>query len=183
MAGTVHYNFEHAQVAVPATSPVWLDVPGVTTLGITASSSVNYLAADGSKKYAAWSAPEYGFSAGMAEADFAVLAVINNGTAATTGITPGVIETFEVEATAINPQFHFSGYASNVNPNVKRAGFMVTIPYASAGAAVPAMGQETWGEWTFDGAITPNDDNVVIQYSKLETAPTFTSGVYAVTLP
>lgn len=183
MAGTVHYNFEHGQVATPATTPVWLDVPGVTTFSVTASSSVNYFAADGKKAYAAWSAPEFGFSAGMAEADFAVMAVINNGTAATTGTTPEIIETFKVKGTAGNPAFHFSGYAKNVNPNVDRAGFMLTIPNATAGAAAPALGQETWGEWTFDGAMTPDDDDIVIMYSKLETGPTFTAGVYPVTLP
>lgn len=182
MAGTVHYNLEHAQVAELGASPTWLDIPGVTTLSTTIDSSVARLAADGSKPYAAWSAPEGSFDGGFAEADFAILAVINGGTASTSGTTPSVIERYEQPGTASNPGFALSGYAKNVNDAVGMAAFRVTIPQATASPAAPSFGQETWGEWSFSGAMTPTDDDVLIVYEKLETEPQFTDGVMPVNL-
>jgi hypothetical protein len=179
MAGTVTYNLEHAQVALTGASPTFLDVPGVTTMGATISSSVSYFAGDGAKKYAAWSAPEGGGNIGFAEADFAVLEVINGGEASTTGTTPAIVERYVPSWSASRPAFILVGYGSNVNPNADRAGFRIILPNASAAPSTIAMGQETWGEWTADLAITPDEDDQPIIYEKLETAPTFTNGVFA----
>lgn len=182
MAGTVHYNLEHAQVAALGTTPTWLDVPGSIDLGISITSNANYLAADGSKPYVAYSAPEGSFDLSFAEADFAMLAVINGGTASTSGTTPAIIERYEQPGTAKNPSFALSGYASNVNGGVDRAGFRVTLPNAKAGVASPTFGQETWGTWSTSGAMAADENDVMVIYEKLETAPTFTAGVMPVNL-
>lgn len=185
MGGTVHYNFEHGQVAslVGGTAGTWMDVAGTIDLSPSITSSPNYLSADGQKKYVAYSAPEGSFDMSFAEADFALLAVINGGTASTSG-TPGTneIQRYEQPGTASNPPFAFSGYASNVNAGVDAAGFRVTIPQATAGAASPTLGQETWGTWSTSGAFTATDDDVMIIYESLEAKPVFTSGVMPVNL-
>jgi hypothetical protein len=178
MAGTVTYNLEHAQVALVGDTPVYLDVPGVTTMGATVSSSVAYFAGDGAKKYAAWSAPEGGGNIGFAEADFAVLAVINGGTASTTGTTPAIVERYVQPGTSTVTNFILVGYGSNVNGTSDRAGFRIILPNASAAPASIAMGQETWGEWTADLAFTPDEDDQMVIYEKLESAPTFTGDVF-----
>lgn len=182
MAGTVHYNLEHAQVATLATTPTWLDIPGSIDFTPTITSNANYLAADGSKPYVAYSAPEGSFDLSFAEADFAMLAVINGGTASTSGTTPAVIERYEQPGTAKNPAFALSGYATNVNSGVDRAGFRVTIPNAKAGVAAPTFGQETWGTWKTSGAMAADKNDVLVIYEKMETKPTFTLGVMPVLL-
>ena len=186
MAGTVTYNLEHAQVALTGTTPTYIDVPGVTTLDATVSSSVAYFAADGSKPYAAWSAPEGGGSLGFAEADFAVLVIINGGTSSSTGTTPAVVERYVQPGTATNPNFILVGYAKNVNGKLTgtaaRPGFRIIIPNASAAPASMAMGQETWGEWTAELAFSANAANQMVIYEKMETAPTFTAGIFTVTI-
>lgn len=182
MAGTVTYNLEHAQVALVGASPTYLDVPGVTTLDATVSSSVSYMSADGAKKYAAWSAPEGSGSLGFAEADFGVLAVINGGTESTTGTTPAIVDRYVQPGTQVVTQFILAGYGSNVNASADRAGFRVIIPNASAAPASMAMGQETWGEWTADLAFTPDDSDNLVIYELLETAPTYTDDVFTVTI-
>jgi hypothetical protein len=176
----VTYNLEHAQVAPVAATPTYLDVPGVITMDVSISSSSNYLAADGGKYAVAWSAPEGSGTLSFGESDFAVLAVINGGTASSSGITPAVIDRYEQPGTVSNPSFILVGYAKNVKPADgadARAGFRVTVPRASAAPASMSMGQETWGEWSADLAFVADDNDVMVIYEMLETAPTFTNGV------
>lgn len=180
--GTVTYNLEHGQVALLEASPTYLDIPGTTTLEATINSSVSYMAADGAKKYAAWSAPEGGGRVAFAEADFAVIAVLNGGTQSSSGTTPAIVDRYVQPGKAGMTDFILVGYGSNVNPTTDRAGFRVIIPQASAAPAAPAMGQETWGEWSASLAFTENDDGAMIIYETLESAPTFTGDVFTVTI-
>lgn len=182
MAGTVTYQLEHAQVAVKEASPTYLDVPGVDTVEATVNSSVNYLSGDGAKKYAAWTAPEGSGRLGFAEADFAVLVVINGGTSSSTGTTPAIVDRYVQPATANNPDFILVGYAKNVNANQDRAGFRIILPGATAAPASIAMGQETWGSWGADLAFTGDDSDQLVIYEQLETAPTFTGDIFTVTI-
>ncbi len=180
MPGTVTYNLEHAQVGLIGATPTYLDVPGVTTLDATISTSVAYFAGDGAKKYSAFAAPEGGGSLGFAEADFAVLAVINGGIASASGATPNIVERYIQPGTATNPGFILVGYGKNVNVGVARAGFRIILPQATASPASIAQGQETWGEWTADLAFTATADNKMVIYEKHETAPAFTAGIFTV---
>lgn len=182
MAGTVSYNLEHAQVAVLTSSPTYLDVPGVATLNPTIDTSVSYSSGDGSKKYAAWSAPEGGGELSFNEADFAVLVVINGGTQSSSGVAPAVVDRYVAPGTATNPAFILVGYASNVNSAITRAGFRIIIPNATAAPASMPAGQEEWTTWTASLAFTANANNQMIIYEQLQTAPTFTGGVMAVTI-
>ncbi len=181
MASTFHYNLQHAQVmSLVGTGNSWLDIPGVTTLTPSASSSPTFFSADGEKKYVAYPAAEWSLSYGFAEGDFALLAVINGGEVSTSG-TPGTdeIQRYEQPAAAANPPFALSGYAPNINDAVKMAGFRVTFPQVKSAPAFPAMGQETWGEWTGEGALSPDTNGIAVIYETLEAEPTFTNGVYA----
>ena len=181
MPGTVSYNLEHAQVAIKVASPTYIDVPGVTTMDATVSTSVAYFSGDGAKKYAAWSAPEGGGSIGFAEADFAVLEIINGGTASASGVTPNIVDRYVQPGTATNPAFILVGYAKNVNSAVtNRKGFRIIVPAATAAPATLAMGQETWGEWTADLAFTADASDRMVIYEKLETAPA--AGIQTITL-
>ena len=180
MAGPVTYNLDHSQVmSLVGSGNDWLKVMGTTTLTPSVSSSPTYLAADGSKPYAAYPAAEWSISGGFAEGDFAILSVLNGGLESTSG-TPGTdeIKRYEQAGTVSNPPFALSGYMKNVNGRVGAAGMRVTFPSLTASPAFPAMGQETWGEWSWEGAATPDENDVVVIYETLEASPVFTDGVY-----
>lgn len=178
--GTVHYNLKHGQLAAKVATPTWLKIAGSIDMNLSVSQNVEYLAADAIKSYPAWDAPEFSFDASMAEADFAILAVINNGTSSTSGTTPSIIEKFELKGQAGNPPFLWSGLADNINANADRKAFRMTLLNCTASAAVPVMGQTTYGTWPVTGALGVDANGIAVRYEKLESQPTFTAGVYAV---
>lgn len=183
MAGTVHYNLEHTQVmSLVGTGNDWLPIAGSVSLSPSITSNISRLQADGQSKYPVADAPEGSFSYEFAEADFAILAVINGGTQSTSGTTPAAIERYEQPGTAVSAPFALFGFAPNINAGVDEAAFAVTLPRAIASPAVPQLQQQTHGTWSGDGAMEADENDVMIVYEKYESAPTMADGVYPVNL-
>lgn len=184
MAGTVHYNLEHTQVmSLVGTGNDWLAIAGSVSISPSITSNISRLQADGQSKYPVADAPEGSFSGEFAEADFAVLAVINGGEASTSG-TPGsdAIERYVQPGRAVMAPFALFGFAPNINAGVTDAAFAVTLPRAIASPAVPQLQQQTHGTWSFDGAMEADENDAMIIYERYEVAPTMTDGVYPVNL-
>lgn len=183
MAGTVHYNLEHAQVmSLVGTGNDWLAIGGPVSISPSITANISRLAAAGGQRYPVADAPEGSFNGEFAEADFDILAVINGGDASTSGTGPSVIERYEQPGTAQMAPFALFGFASNINAAAAEAAFAVTFPRAIATPAVPQLQQQTHGTWSFDGAMEPDDNDVMIVYEKYTTAPTMTDGVYPVNI-
>jgi len=177
MQGTTGYNLNHLQVAPKGVSPVYKDINYATTFEATIDQSQDKLAADGKKAVTAWSAADGGGSIGFASADMAVLAALSGGTFSTSGTAGAVINRMEVKGNVTPPASILVGWIPNVDGNSDSAGLRVTLPNAQVSMPSTSYAQETWTEFTADLSYVADENNVMIIWEELATAPTFTGGV------
>ena len=176
-------NLAHVQVAAVAAEPTWLDVPGILTWDPSISTDTEPVQADGQTYYTAYAAPS-------GEGDFVfidfnedVVAVINGGTVSSSGTTPDVIDRYEQPGTYTAPPFATSDWVPNVDQfHDDRAGMRTTAPNCTATPVSRSSGQDTTFEWTATTSFSADENDVMLIYELLETAPTFTAGVIPVNL-
>jgi len=181
----VVYNQTHVQAGLQATTPTYVDIPGMVSNEPEISSDPEDIMADGTVYAVAW-----GILTAESELTFvddrgSVRALLNGGVTSTSGVTPNIITRYEAPAVFLPPPIILSDYAPNIDrvhsPAV--AGIRTTLPNASAGPISKSGGQESTGELTSTIKFAPTANGgapMIIEY--LESAPTFTGGVMPVNL-
>jgi len=178
---SVANNITHSQVAPKGASPVYVDVPGTTTLEPSFSDNSTDINADGQVYVTAYDAPVGQFSLGWVDDNFPVLVTINGGTASSTGTNGTKIDRYEQPGVYIPPAF----IAASIEPNIDKvhdplvACFVTTIPNATAALASKSSGQNNAHEWSAPCKFKADGSGPMIIYEKRASAPTFTSGVFA----
>lgn len=181
---SVSNNIIHAQVAPKGGSPVFVDVPGTTTLEPSFTTNSTDIPADGSIYVTAYEAPVGQFDLRWVDDNFPVLVTINGGTASSTGTSGTKIDRYEQSGTYLAPAF----IAASLEPNIDKvhdatvAAFRTTIPNATAALAQKSSGQNSTHEWSASCKFTADGSGPIIIYEKMATSPTFTSGVMTVNL-
>lgn len=181
---SVANNITHAQVAPKTVTPVFVDVPGATTLDVSFTDNSTDINADGMVYVTAYDAPVGQFNLGWVDDNFPVQVTINGGTSSSTGTAGTKIDRYEQPGTYVAPAF----VAASLEPNIDKihdalvAAFRITIPNATAALAQKSSGQNSTHEWSAACKFKADGSGPLIIYEKLATAPTFTSGVMGVNL-
>jgi hypothetical protein len=171
------YNLRHLQVAAKSETPTYKDINYATTFEFPISQDSETLRADGSAAVTAQGAPEGGGSIGFASIDLATMAVMTGGSTSETGTAGTRITRLEVESTYSPPAVIVVGWIPNVDGNSTSAGLRVTVPNAKLTMPSGTFGQESWSEMSSDLSFVGDENEVMLIWEELATAPTFTSGV------
>lgn len=176
------YNLQHLQVAAAGASPTYSDVNYATTFEPTITQDSETLNADGRKAIIVQGAPEGGGTIGFASAELDTIAIMTGGTVSTSGTAGTLIDRLEFKGSTVAPTVIYSAWLPNVDPNSDMAGLRVTLPAATTSVPSVQFGQETWSEFSADIGFVANDDDVMMIWESVATAPTFTNGVMPVNL-
>lgn len=182
MAGATGYNLAHLQVAPKGASPTWKDVNYATTAEFPISQDSDTFRADASAVITAWSAPEGSGSIGFGSADLSTFAIFTGGTVSSSGAGAAAISRLEVKGNTTPTAVMLAAWIPNVDGNSALAGIRVTLPNATVTVPSASYSQESWTEFDADVAFNPNENQDLIIFETLGTAPTFTSGVMPVNI-
>lgn len=177
----VGYSLNHVQAASTAAAPpyTWIDIPGSVNWEPTVESDSEEIMADGSVYVTAYGNPVGSGDLMWIDDILAVRALLNGGTVSTTGISPSIIERYELPGTYVPVPFALSDWVPNIDrfhdPDV--AGTRTTAPNCTAGVISRTSGQETVQELTATTSMTQDANGVMLIVEKLETSPVFTNGV------
>lgn len=180
--GTTGYNLNHLQAAAKGASPVYKDINYATTFEATIDQTQDKLAADGKKAVTAFSAADGGGSIGFASADLSVIALLSGGTFSTTGTAGTMINRMDVLGNVTPPATILSGWIPNVDGNTTSAGLRITLPNAQVSMPSTSYAQESWTEFNADLSYVADENDVMLIWEELFTAPTMTLGVMPVNL-
>lgn len=176
------YNLTHLQIAPKSASPVFLDVNYATTAEFTVEQDSDTLRADGSTKVTAYGAREGSGSIGFASADLATIAAMTGDEFSTSGTAGAQIDRLEIGGATVPPSLILAAWVPNVDGNASAAGMRITVPNGTLSVPNASFEQESWTEFESDLSFVSNEDDVMLIWEVLETAPTFTSGVMPVAL-
>lgn len=171
-------NLTHVEVAAIDESPTWVNVPGVLTWDPSISTDTDPVQADGSTYYTAYSAPTGEGDLSFIDFDEDVVALLNGGTVSTSGTTPDVIDRYEQPGSYAAPAFSMADWVPNADTfHDERAGMRTIAPNATATVVSRSSGQDTTFEWSCTVNFSADDNDVMLVYELLETAPVISSGV------
>lgn len=179
---TVGYNLKHGQIAARGATPTYIDLPYVMTVDATVTQNSDKMAADGAKVVTAYSAPEGGGSFTMGQIALDNQAMMTGGTVSTTGATATAIDRLEVKGSSQPPALIGSFWVPNIDGNLISAGLRVTLPNVKFSVPSSTFDQETWANVSADMSFDPDENDVLIIYEELATAPVFTADVMPVNL-
>jgi hypothetical protein len=171
------YNLNHLQAATNDGSPTYVDINYATTFEPTISQDSESFNADGQVAITAQSAPEGAGSLGFGSFDTDTFAVLTGGTASTSGSAGTLIDRLEIPADFTPPSVILVAWVPNVDGNSTSAGLRITVPNAKVTMPSTQFGQQTWSEFSSDISFAGDDNDVMLIYEDLATAPTFTAGV------
>jgi hypothetical protein len=171
------YNLKHGQVAAKTVTPTYSDINYITTAEFPISQESDTLRADGAAAVVAQSAPEGGGSIAFASIDLDTMAVMTGGTASSSGSGGTLIDRLEIPSDYTPPAVILVFWIPNVDGNSTSAGLRVTIPNAKLTMPSGTFGQESWSELTADLSFVGDENDVMLIWEDLATAPTFTAGV------
>lgn len=171
------YNLNHVQVAAKVESPTYKDVNYARDWEWPISQDSEILRADGAAVVTAQGAPEGGGSLSFASIDLTVMAVMTGGDLSETGTAGTRITRMEIPSDYSPPALIIVGWIPNVDGNSTSAGLRVTLPNAKLTMPSGTFGQESWSELSADQTFVGDENDVMLIFEELATAPTFTSGV------
>jgi len=171
------YNLNHLQVAAKSGSPTYKDINYAQTIEFPITQDSETLRADGAAVVTAQSAPEGGGSIQFASIDLATMAVMTGGTTSESGTAGTRITRLEIPSDYSPPAVIVVAWIPNVDGNSTSAGLRVTIPNGKLTMPSGTFGQESWSEMSSDLSFVGDDNDVMLIWEELATAPTFTSGV------
>jgi hypothetical protein len=171
------YNLNHLQAATNDGSPTYVDINYATTFEPTISQENDSFRADGQVVITAQGAPEGGGSIGFGSFDTDAFAVLTGGTASSSGSAGTLIDRLEIPADYTAPSVILVAWIPNVDGNSTSAGLRITVPNAKVNMPSTQFGQETWSEFAADISFAADENDVMLIFEDMATAPTFTAGV------
>lgn len=182
MAGATGYNLAHAQVAAKAASPVWKDINYARSADFPITQDSNVYRADAAAVITAFGAPTGDGSITFGSADLAMMAILTGGVVSSSGAGAAAIDRLEIKGNGTPPPIMLALWIPNVDGNSTKAGIRVTVLNGRTTVPNASYDQESWTEFSSDVAFNPNENNDLLIYETLGTAPTFTAGVMPVNI-
>lgn len=177
------YNLNHLQVAPKATTPVFVDVNYATTAEFGIDQDSDTLRADGGSKVTAYGAREGTGSIGFASAKLSAIAVMTGDTFSTSGVAGStLIDRLEIAGSVTPPSLILAGWIPNVDGNSTSAGMRVTVANGTLSVPSTSFEQESWTEFESDLSYVSNEDDIMLIWEVMDTAPVYTAGVIPVAL-
>lgn len=176
------YNLNHLQVAPKETTPTFKDVNYATTAEFTVDQDSDTLQADGGTKATAYSARQGSGSVGFASAALDTIAIMTGDEYSTSGTAGAEIDRLEIGGSTVPPSLILSAWIPNVDGNSTAAGMRVTVPNGTLAVPSTSFEQESWTEFEADLSFVTDENDVMLIWETLATAPTFTAGVMPVNL-
>lgn len=176
------YNLVHLQIAPKTATPTFIDVNYATTAEFNVTQDSDTLTADGKGAVTAYGAREGEGSIGFASLDLATMAAMTGDEWSSSGTAGTTIERLEISGSGQPPALVLAAWIPNVDGNSSVAGIRVTV--ANGKLSTPTVGfeQESWTEAEADLSFASNEDDVMLIWETLETAPAMTGGVMPVAL-
>lgn len=171
------YNLNHFQVAAKSETPTYVDVNYATSWEFPISQDSEILRADGKAAVTAQGAPEGGGSLSFASINLATMAVMTGGDLSESGTAGTRITRMEIPSDYNPPALIGVGWVPNVDGNSTSAGLRITVPNMKLTMPSGTLGQESWSELSADQTFVGDENDVMLIFEELATAPTFTSGV------
>lgn len=175
--GATGYNLAHGQVAPKTATPTYIDINYMTSLETGVDQDNEYFRADGGVKITAYGAREGSGSLGFGSANLQTIAALSGDTYSTSGTAGTVIDRLEVKGSTSPPSVILVGWIPNVDGNEASAGLRITLPNAKVAMPSTSFEQESWTEFEADLSFVSDENDVMMIFESLATAPVFTSGV------
>ncbi len=176
------YNLKHLQVGLNETTPTYMDVNYASTAEFGISQDNDTMRGDGKVAVTTYGAREGEGSIGFGSADLDTIALMTGDVFSTAGTAGTVVDRLEISGATQPPSLILCGWIENVDGNSTADGMRVTVTNGSLAVPSVSFEQESWTEFEADLSFSDNNDDIMLIWEIMETAPVFTSGVIPVVL-